>query len=183
MCEGYTDVIGFHRAGVPDAVATCGTALTEDHVTAARSASPVGSCWPSTPTPPARAPPSGSTSGSASSTSRWRWLDCRRGTDPGELAGDDPDALRQAVEEAEPFLGFRVGRVLRAGGRSSRRRPKAKLADAAMAVISEHPDVNVRELYAGQVAQHTGLPVADLVQVAERRSREVEVRAGRAAGV
>ncbi len=32
VCEGYTDVIGFHRAGVPIAVATCGTALTAEHV-------------------------------------------------------------------------------------------------------------------------------------------------------
>ena len=32
ICEGYTDVIGFHRAGVPEAVATCGTSLTEDHL-------------------------------------------------------------------------------------------------------------------------------------------------------
>ena len=32
VCEGYTDVIGFHRAGVTTAVATCGTAFTEDHV-------------------------------------------------------------------------------------------------------------------------------------------------------
>jgi len=32
VCEGYTDVIGFFRAGVPRAVATCGTALTEEHV-------------------------------------------------------------------------------------------------------------------------------------------------------
>ena len=32
VCEGYTDVIGFHRAGVKRAVATCGTALTEQHV-------------------------------------------------------------------------------------------------------------------------------------------------------
>ena len=32
VCEGYTDVIGFARAGIPRAVATCGTALTEDHV-------------------------------------------------------------------------------------------------------------------------------------------------------
>ncbi len=31
VCEGYTDVIGFFQAGVPRAVATCGTALTEDH--------------------------------------------------------------------------------------------------------------------------------------------------------
>ena len=27
VCEGYTDVIGFHRSGVPTAVATCGTAF------------------------------------------------------------------------------------------------------------------------------------------------------------
>jgi DNA primase len=32
VCEGYTDVIGFHRSGITRAVATCGTALTEEHV-------------------------------------------------------------------------------------------------------------------------------------------------------
>ena len=32
VCEGYTDVIGLHRAGVTEAVATCGTALAEGHI-------------------------------------------------------------------------------------------------------------------------------------------------------
>ena len=32
ICEGYTDVMGFALAGVPNAVATCGTALTDEHV-------------------------------------------------------------------------------------------------------------------------------------------------------
>jgi len=31
VCEGYTDVMGLHKAGVGSAVATCGTALGEDH--------------------------------------------------------------------------------------------------------------------------------------------------------
>lgn len=31
VVEGYTDVIALHRAGVPEAVATCGTALTDEH--------------------------------------------------------------------------------------------------------------------------------------------------------
>jgi DNA primase len=31
VVEGYTDVIGCHRAGIETAVATCGTALGEDH--------------------------------------------------------------------------------------------------------------------------------------------------------
>ena len=32
ICEGYTDVTGFGRAGILNAVATCGTALTDDHL-------------------------------------------------------------------------------------------------------------------------------------------------------
>ena len=31
ICEGYTDVMAFVLAGVPNAVATCGTALADDH--------------------------------------------------------------------------------------------------------------------------------------------------------
>ncbi|HSJ36419.1 MAG TPA: DNA primase, partial [Acidimicrobiia bacterium] len=31
VVEGYTDVIGLHQAGIPEAVATCGTALTDEH--------------------------------------------------------------------------------------------------------------------------------------------------------
>ena len=32
ICEGYTDVHGFDLVGLPRAVATCGTALTEEHI-------------------------------------------------------------------------------------------------------------------------------------------------------
>jgi DNA primase len=32
LVEGYTDVIALHLAGIGEAVATCGTALTEDHM-------------------------------------------------------------------------------------------------------------------------------------------------------
>lgn len=31
VVEGYTDVIALHQAGVPEVVATCGTALTDEH--------------------------------------------------------------------------------------------------------------------------------------------------------
>jgi DNA primase len=176
VCEGYTDVIGFHQAGVPIAVATCGTALTADHVRLLkRFTRQIVLAFD----------PDAAGQGAAERFYEWeRQFDVAvevarlpRDQDPGELAARDPEALRKAVEEADPFLGFRVGRVLRAGGRVATPEAKAKLANAAMAVVSEHPDVNVRKLYAGQVAQHTGLPVADLVKVAERRAREVEVRA------
>jgi DNA primase len=45
-----------------------------------------------------------------------------------------------------------------------------------MAVVNEHPDTNVRKLYAGQVASHTGLPINDLVAIASRRSARPIVR-------
>src|SRR4029079_9998827 len=47
-----------------------------------------------------------------------------------------------------------------------------------MAVVNEHPDTNVRKLYAGQVASHTGLPINDLVAIASRRSARPVVRIG-----
>jgi DNA primase len=87
------------------------------------------------------------------------------GRDPGDLA-DEPDVLADAVEHADTYLAFRLGRVLAAG---SLRTPedRARLASAAMAVVNEHPDVNVRKLYAGRVAAQVGLPVADLMTSAE----------------
>ncbi len=32
ICEGYMDCIAYHQSGIKNAVATCGTALTEEHV-------------------------------------------------------------------------------------------------------------------------------------------------------
>jgi hypothetical protein len=44
-----------------------------------------------------------------------------------------------------------------------------------MRVISEHPSVDVRKLYAAQVATHTGVSSSDLVRAAERGPREAFV--------
>jgi DNA primase len=52
-----------------------------------------------------------------------------------------------------------------------------------MEVINEHPDVNVRKLYAGEVAARVGLPVADLSRLAERRSAQPFVAAPVSRGV
>ena len=40
VCEGYTDVMALALSGEPNAVATCGTALTEDHVRLLKSFAP-----------------------------------------------------------------------------------------------------------------------------------------------
>jgi DNA primase len=166
VCEGYTDVIGFHRAGIRRAVATCGTALTEEHVRMMkRFASRVVLAFDA------------DKAGQGAAERFYEWEEKYQvqvnvarfpeGKDPGELSVTDPDALREAVDDAVPFLGFRLQRVL--DGRSARSpEEKARMADQAMTVVNEHPNVNVRKLYAGQVATRVGLPVNDLVRVAER---------------
>ena len=52
---------------------------------------------------------------------------------------------------------------------------RARLAERAMGVVNEHPDANVRKLYAGQVAAEVGLQVSDLVRIADQRARRPTV--------
>jgi len=174
VCEGYTDVIGFHRAGVKRAVATCGTALTEEHVRMLkRFASRVVLAFDA----------DAAGQGAAEKFYEWeqkyqvqvRVASFPKGQDPGELSLSDPQALATAVDNALPFLGFRLQRVMT--GRPLRSpEDRARLAEQAMAVVNEHPDENVRKLYAGQVASHTELPINDLVAIASRRSARPVIR-------
>jgi DNA primase len=169
VCEGYTDVIGFHQAGVPRAVATCGTAFTEEHVRLLkRYASRVVLAFDA------------DAAGQGAAERFYEWEQKHQvqvsvarlpeGQDPGSLALQDPAALRSAVDGAVPFLGFRLERAMAGQGRRTPEE-KARLAERSMGVVNEHPDLNVRKLYAGQVASEVGLPVADLLRVAEQRVR------------
>jgi len=183
VCEGYTDVIGFHRAGVKRAVATCGTALTEQHVQILkRFASRVVLAFDA------------DKAGQGAAERFYEWEQKYQvqvavarfpdGKDPGDLSVSDPEALAKAIDTALPFLGFRLQRTM-AGRHVRSPEERARLAEQSMAVINEHPDVNVRKLYAGQVATHTGLPVQDLIRVAEQRKRNPSLNAAprRARGV
>ena len=150
VCEGYTDVIGFDQVGLPRAVATCGTALTEDHLRSLRSfARRLVLAFDA------------DAAGQAAADRVYEWerrfdLDVAvakmpSGADPADLARSDPDVLRTAVADAVPLLGFRVGRVLDAG-RLSTPEGRTRAAEAALEVIREHPNDLVRDQYVMQVA-------------------------------
>ena len=171
VCEGYTDVIGFHRAGLRRAVATCGTALTEEHVrTMKRFATNVVLAFDA------------DKAGQGAAAKFYEWEEKYQvqvkvarfpdGKDPGDLSLTDPDALRAAVDDALPFLGFRVQRVLSSRGVLRSPEERARMGRDAMAVVNEHPALDVRKLYAGEVALRVGLPVEDLVKVAVRRAAQ-----------
>ncbi len=150
VCEGYTDVIGFARAGAPRAVATCGTALTEDHVRLLRKfARRVVLAFDA------------DSAGQAAADRFYEWersldldvsvADLPAGVDPGELAQRDPERLVAAVTGSQPFLGFRVERILAAGSLASPE-ARARTAEAALVAIAEHPSEFVRDQYVMEVA-------------------------------
>jgi DNA primase len=178
VCEGYTDVIGFFQAGVERAVATCGTALAEEHFRVLRNFG--------------RKIVLAYDADAAGETATARVYEWERrhevdvsvatlpaGTDPGELAARDPKALAEAVASSRPFLQFRLDRVLQ-GADLSTPEGRAKAADAAIAVIAEHPDDLVRDQYAMTVSDWCRVePEAIRRRLEEARRRPVRTAASR----
>ncbi|MBA2281470.1 MAG: DNA primase [Acidimicrobiia bacterium] len=155
VCEGYTDVIGFARAGVPRAVATCGTALTEEHVKLlAKFAKRIVLAFD------ADAAGQGAADKFAAWEDRYELevcvADLPPGRDPGDLAFDDPERLRAAVAPvadeglrergAKPYLAYRIDRILAAADLRSIE-GRARAAEAAVAAVAEHPKQVVRDPY------------------------------------
>ena len=155
VCEGYTDVIGLHAAGLAQAVATCGTSLTEDHVKTMRRFAPrIVLAFDA------------DTAGGAAAERIYQWesayeldvyvADLPDGSDPDDLARSDPDGLRAAVAAAKPFLTYRIDRALgRANMATAEGRVRA--AAAALAVVDEHPFQLVRDEYLMKVADRCHL--------------------------
>ncbi len=122
VCEGYTDVIALHQAGMRNTVGLMGTALTAEQVgELARMAQTVLLALDA------------DSAGQeamlrASSLAAKRKLELRvvplpAGADPAELVQrDGPEAMRAAVARSVPFVRFRVERVLAGGRRLHARR-------------------------------------------------------------
>ena len=137
VCEGYTDVIGCELAGIAEAVATCGTALTRQHAELfSRSATRIVLAFDA------------DAAGQTATERVHQWeralgLDIfvaalPPGSDPGDLAASDPPALRRAITEAQPLHAFRAERILdRADLGSPSGRDRA--ADEAAEVFAVYP--------------------------------------------
>ncbi len=160
ICEGYTDVIAFFKAGIPRVVATCGTALTEDHVSKIKSFSKrIILAFDA------------DKAGISATEKFYQWekkykleiyvADLPDGIDPGELGQKDPERLKDAVSRAKPFMAFRLQRLFDAGDLSSIE-GRARIVDDAIAIISEHHNTLVRNDYLMQVADKCRFGMKDL---------------------
>jgi DNA primase len=161
VCEGYTDVIGFFSIGLPRAVATCGTALGEEHfrMLSNFASGRVVLAYDA------------DSAGQAGANRVYAWerqhqvdvavADLPAGSDPGELARTDPDALREAVSKAKSFLTFRIDRIFEAANLKTAE-GRAKAADSALGAVLEHPNPLVRDQYLMQIADRCRVEPAAL---------------------
>jgi len=177
VCEGYTDVIGCFRAGLPRAVATCGTALTDDHFKLlARFGRRIILAFDA------------DMAGQSAAARFYEWekrfeievavAAMPPGIDPGELATSDPDQLRAAVAGAKSYLDFRVGRAI---DTEDLKHPegRARAAEAAVAVIAEHPSDLVRDQYVVMTADRTRIDTGRLRELLEQARRRHQHGQGR----
>ncbi len=169
VCEGYTDVIAFYLAGAPRAVATCGTAVTDEHLRVLRTFAPrIVLAYDA------------DAAGQAAAERFYAWereldlslhvLALPKGADPADLARRDPAALKDALSHARSFLDFRVQRALDS---SDLRSPegRAKAAENALAMVAEHPNELIKNQFVAQIAGRVDIPAEQLLRSMGRGGR------------
>ncbi|HYM55242.1 MAG TPA: DNA primase, partial [Solirubrobacteraceae bacterium] len=185
LCEGYTDTIALHQAGMGNAVGLMGTALTGEQVgELARMAQTVMLALDA------------DSAGQeamlrASSLAAKRKLELRvvplpAGSDPAELIqSGGPEAMAAAVRESVPFVRFRVERVL-AGGEDSSPEGRDRMIEELRPVFATLPPSAMRmeltRIVSGRLALPESLAEQLLAQGGGRSGATGEAGRGREAG-
>ncbi len=139
VLEGYTDVIAVHGAGIEEAVATCGTSLTEEHLRVlSRFSKNLILAFD---------PDSAGSSAMARAYDTVKTLEdleleikvakLPADKDPAELASSDPDFFRQALNSAIPLMRFRLEQMFKAHSLDTNE-DKYKASQKAGAMIAEY---------------------------------------------
>jgi DNA primase len=157
VVEGYTDVIGLHLAGMPQAVATCGTALGEEHFDLLRRFSErVVLAFDAD-----QAGAGAAIRGDELEIPVQLNLDLRvavipEGKDPADLVrAGELDVMRSAVEGSVPLLQFRLERELEKYD-ITEPEGRARAVRAACGLIARQRDDLVRREYGRFVARRVG---------------------------
>jgi len=163
LCEGYTDAIALHQAGMRNAVGLMGTALTGDQVgELSRMAQTVLLALDA------------DSAGQeamlrASGLAAKRNLELRvvplpAGADPADLIQrEGPEAMTAIVERSVPFVRFRVERVL-AGGDDSSPEGQDRMIDELRPVFAQVGPGAMRMELARMVSSRLAVPESVLEQ-------------------
>jgi DNA primase len=178
VVEGYTDVIACHQAGVPQAVATCGTALRGDHfkllsrftdrVVLAFDADAAGSKAAERGIGELVAAPEASLSAHV--------LTMPPGQDPADFVGQRGGAaLRELLDQAQPLVRWWLDWRL---AQFDLRHPegKARAARELLPILRSVPDTLQRTEYARSVVQRLHLDEAQYLALVAGQRPSVAAR-------
>jgi DNA primase len=148
VCEGYTDVLAMHQAGVTNVVASMGTALTEDQI------GELGRLAPTVQLALDADNAGQEAMLRAARVAAGRKLELRVvplpvGRDPAEVAlAEGADAVRELVGRSVPFVRFQVERTLLQGDLQSAEGKDDVIAQLRPAFAGLGPSMLQQELVA-----------------------------------
>jgi DNA primase len=176
VVEGYTDVIALHLAGHPTAVATCGTALGEDHLDLLRRFSERVLLAFDADEAGVGAALRGFNLAIPADLDM-RVVVLPEGRDPADLVGDgNAELLVKAMGESRPLLQFSVDRELSQHDLNEvEARGRAVRGTATM--VARYTDPLVREEYARLISKRTGVDlglVQEAIAAAAHQRRQEE---------
>lgn len=188
LVEGYTDVIAMHAAGIGEAVATCGTALTEDHmkeistrfgdvrIVMCLDADTAGQAAMSRERTEELAEsysPGGQVSGSGWLPVGRGWLpevhvaNLPQGKDPADFVrAEGADGVRRILDASLPLVEFLLHRALEgADVRTPDGRTRA--VRSGIEVLKQVGDTLLRHEYALWLADRTGVEAIEVTRAIE----------------
>ena len=150
VVEGYTDVVALHTHGVPNAVATLGTALTEEHVQVlARYAQEVVLAYDAD-SAGIRAALSNAAS-LEEAPAAVRLVRLPAGQDPDDFVrGEGREAFEQLLAQRQSLVEYQLDRIFEQHGRAE----LAKAIDEAAAALAQVRHQGQRATYLARVADH-----------------------------
>jgi len=181
LCEGYTDVIALHQAGIRNVVGLMGTALTAEQVgELARMAQTVLLALDA------------DSAGQEAMLKAFRLASKRKlelrvvmmpaGTDPADLIQrDGAEAMRAAVKGSISFVSFRTERVL-ASGDPTDSEAQDRMIEELRPVFAELPQSALRMELTRTVDSRMALPEGVAERLLAAPSRRPQQGAGRADG-
>lgn len=170
VVEGYTDVIALHRAGVPEAVATCGTALTEEHFDLLRRfADRVVLAFDADEAGTEAARRTSELEAPVRLDLDMRVAVMPDGGDPADIvqAGRASEVL-EAIEQSRPLLQFRLEREV-AGLDLSEPEARARALHSAATLVARITDPIARREYERFVARLVGVDL----ETVERATNDI----------
>jgi DNA primase len=164
IVEGYMDVVRLHQAGITYAVATLGTATTQEHLSKLfKMTTEVVFCFDGDGAGRRAARRAMENAlGMAHDGHEFRFMFLPEGHDPDTLvASEGAEAFEKRLQSALPLSEYLV-QELSSEVNLEHDEGRAKLKDLAVPLFARMPDGIYREMVLDRLARHVGMPAAAL---------------------